>query len=229
MLSWCSTTVSPSHFCSQKLIKWNETGFNSNGLESGIILDKKSRKGDPLPAGIISSCQTHPPFQFVFHWLIDIQAMMIPNYKWGNGGSDRGRDLCNRPSRACVAKQNLGFRVQSGCGVALPGLLQTAFRPLWPPSAPTDRCAFLAPGEKTRADLSRSLLLLPAGRSWEEYRVSVVAQKPQGCFKLERVVSSVLGGGHLLRKRRNFGGPKRFEGPCLSNCGKKKYKFTWKT
>lgn len=61
-----------------------------------------------------------------------------------------------------MAKQHLGFRVQSGCGVALPGLLQTAFRPLWPPSAPTDRCAFLAPGEKTRADLSRSLLLLPA-------------------------------------------------------------------
>lgn len=58
-----------------------------------------------------------------------------------------------------MAKQNLGFRVQRGCGVALPGLLQTAFRPLWPPSAPTDRCAFLAPGEKTRADLSRSLLL----------------------------------------------------------------------
>lgn len=31
----------------------------------------------------------------------------------------------------------------------------------------------------------------------------MVAQKPQGGFKLERVVSSVLG-GHLLRKRRNL-------------------------
>lgn len=61
MLSWCSTKVSPSHFCSQKLIKWNETGFDSNGPESGILLDKKSGKGDLLPVGIVSSCQALSP------------------------------------------------------------------------------------------------------------------------------------------------------------------------
>lgn len=27
-------------------------------------------------------------------------------------------------------------------------------------------------------------------------------------------------------KEKEFGGPKRLEGPCLSNCGKRKYKFT---
>lgn len=70
-LGWCSTNVSAPHFRSQMFIEWNETGFNTHGLESGILLGKEPGKGDPLPPGIVRGRRTLSPTCFLICVFID--------------------------------------------------------------------------------------------------------------------------------------------------------------
>lgn len=121
---------------------------------------------------------------------------------------------------------------QSVRGVAPTGLPQTASCPPLPPSAPTGRwvCLLGIWGEGG-SGFSQSLLSIHStGRKGAE-------KTPGECGDPEATRAFQAGeiGEQCPRRRSSteneeeFVGPKRCEGSCLSNCGKKRSKRMWKT
>lgn len=93
------------------------------------------------------------------------------------------------------------------CGVALPGLLQTAFRPPLPPSTPQTGVPSWHLGRKVELTSHRAcrISILPSEKELGRILGECGGPETTRVFQAgERVVSSILGGGHLLRKRRNL-------------------------